>query len=368
LPGLLVSLAALALVIALLDLKKFGQALLQADLRYLLAGSLVALLWLVVRGFFWRTLLQNKTSFKDSFYTVNEGYLLNNILPFRLGEIARALLMSRKSGMNFWQVVPSILIERALDLAFAVSLFLGTLPFVIGVNWARQAAIGIGVVVLLGLLMFYVLARNRQPVLAWVETLGERRPVVKKLAGRRVIAFFDGLAILTDGKLFLTALGWEVLNWLVSVLQFYLFLHAFFPAPTWLPVLFGLGVSALGIAAPSSPGAIGVYEAVLVGALSVFGLDVSIITAFALSMHIISYLETSLIGSYALYKDGESLSSLYMRLDKMEIEGVKPEGETLSGGSTEAEIAEAGIPGAGTNATDPHEGNVTEERASDGKT
>ena len=43
--------------------------------------------------------------------------------------------------------------------------------------------------------------------------------------------------------------------------------------------------------------------------------------AYALSMHVISYLLTGLIGGYALYKDGESLSSLYTRLGKMKSEG-----------------------------------------------
>ncbi|OGN94512.1 MAG: hypothetical protein A2Z71_01295 [Chloroflexi bacterium RBG_13_50_21] len=321
LPGLIVSLAALVVVFSLLDLRKFWQALLQADLRFLSAGALVSLLWLFIRGFVWRTLLQDKASYRDSFFTINEGYLLNNILPFRLGEIARAFLMARKARLNFWQVVPSILIERALDLSFAVGLFLCTLPFVVGVSWAKQAAMGIGIVVLLGLGAIYLLARNRLFVLGWLDRVGQRHRVVKKLAGRRVNAFFDGLAIITDGRLFLKALGWESLNWIAGLLQYYLFLWAFFPQPELLWALFALGVGALGIAAPSSPGAIGVFEAVLVGALVVFGLDASPATAYALSMHVISYLFTGLIGGYGLYKDGESLSSLYTRLGKMKSEG-----------------------------------------------
>jgi len=312
-----VSLVALAIVFSLLDLRKFGQALLQADLRYLLAAILAALLWLFVRGFFWRTLLQNKASYYDAFITVNEGYLLNNILPFRLGEVGRAFLLGRKAHIDFWQVIPSILIERALDLAFAVGLFLCTLPFVIGVAWAKQAAMVTGIIVLLGLGAIYILARNRQRVLDWVNRVGARFPLVNKLAGRRLVAFFDGLAIITDARLFLRALGWEVLNWMVSVLEYYLFLRAFFPAPSLLWVLFALGVGALGIAAPSSPGAIGVFEAVLVGALVVFGVDASPATAFALTVHITSYILTGLLGGYGLYKDGESLSSLYTRLGRM---------------------------------------------------
>jgi uncharacterized protein (TIRG00374 family) len=290
----------------------------------LIPGLLSEILWLIVRGKVWRTLLQNKATYKDAFITVNEGYLLNNILPFRLGELGRAFLIGRKAHIDFWQVIPSILIERSLDLAIAVGLFMSTLPFVIGISWARQAAIAIGIVVLLALGGIYILARNRERVMSWIERLGERWRLVKKLTGRRVVAFFDGLGIITDGKLFLAALGWEGLDWLISILQYYLFLRTFFSAPQLLWVIFALGVGALGIAAPSSPGAIGVFEAVLVGALVIFGLDASPATAFALSLHFANYLLTGLIGGYGLYKDGESLSGLYSRLGRMKSEEGAP--------------------------------------------
>ncbi len=324
LPGLIISLAALAVVFSLIDLRKLGQAIEQADVRFLLIGILSEVLWVLVRGKVWRTLLQNKATYRDAFITVNEGYLLNNILPFRLGELGRAFLIGRKAKIDFWQAIPSILIERALDLAIAVGIFLCTLPFVIGISWAREAALVIGLVVLVGLVGIYILARNRQPVLSWIDRMGERWSLLKKLTGQRVAAFFNGLEIITDARLFLSALGWESLNWLVSILQFYLVMRAFFVSPHALWVIFALGVGSLGIAAPSSPGAIGVFEAALVGALVVFGLDASPATAFALSLHVINYAVTGLIGGYGLYKDGESLSGLYSRLGRLRSEGEPP--------------------------------------------
>jgi uncharacterized protein (TIRG00374 family) len=314
----------LAIVFSLIDLRKFGQAVQQADLRFLVAGLLSEFLWLAVRSFVWRTLLQNKASYKDTFISINEGYLLNNILPFRLGELGRAFLLGRKAHLDFWQVLPTILIERLLDLAIAAGLLLSTLPFVIGVAWAKQAAIITGIAVLVGLVVIYIMARNRQRVVGWVDRLGEHWALVKKLAGQRVSAFFDGLEILTDGKLFLRALLWVALNWIVSFLQYYLFLRAFFPDPHPLWVLFALGVGSMGIAAPSSPGAIGVFEASIVVALLVFKLDASPATAFALTVHFSAYIITGLIGGYGLYKDGESLSSLYTRLGRMKSEGEPP--------------------------------------------
>ncbi|PWB56373.1 MAG: hypothetical protein C3F13_02205 [Anaerolineales bacterium] len=321
LPGLIISVVALVIVFRMLDPKKFVLAVQQANPTFLFLGLLTEILWLIVRGFFWRTLLQKKASYRDAFITVNEGYLLNNILPLRLGEIGRAFLIGRKAHIDFWQVIPSIIIERALDLAFAAGIFLSTLPFVIGVSWAREAAITIAFIVVVGLLGIYILARNRQRVLGWIERLAQRSSMVLKLTGKRVIAFFDGLAIITDSRLFLEALGWETLNWLVAVLQYYLFLRAFFPSPGLLGVLFALGVGALGVAAPSSPGALGVFEAALVVALTGTGVNAATATAFALSVHITSYVLTSLIGGYGLYKDGESLSGMYTRLGKMKTEG-----------------------------------------------
>jgi hypothetical protein len=318
LPGLLVSAAALALVLALIDLDELAAAVRQADLFLLIGGGLITLPWLAIRGLFWRTLLQEKASYRDVFLTLNEGYLLNNILPFRLGEVGRALLLGRRAGLDFWQVLPTILIERTLDLVVTAWLFLGTLPFVAGADWAQQAALITGGVFGGGLLLIYLLARNRPRALALVERLGARWPIVQRLAGQRLTAFFDGLAVLTDLRRFLIALGWSTLNWLLGVFQYYVLLLAFFPdaKPTW--AFFALGAGALGMAAPSSPGAVGVFEAAMVGALALFSPNHSRAAAFAFAAHLFNYLFTGLIGGYALAKEGETLGSLYRRLRNRE--------------------------------------------------
>jgi len=60
LPGLLVSLICLVLIFYLIDLEKFFQAMRQARLGLLLIGASISILWLVVRGAVWQTLLQRK--------------------------------------------------------------------------------------------------------------------------------------------------------------------------------------------------------------------------------------------------------------------------------------------------------------------
>lgn len=319
LPGLVISLIALVIVFTLIEPQKLVDAFRLADYRFVFLSIPFSLGFLFIRSFVWRTLLQEKASYKKVFFTLSEGYLLNNILPFRLGEVGRAFLLSRKSSLGFWEIVPTIVIERAMDIGFASAIFLGALPFAVGADWASNVAILMGAAVIVGLGILYFFARRKEQVADWIDRLSQRVSFLRRLARSEfatapIPAFLSGLSILADGRLFLKATAWMVLDWFIAYLQLQLLLRAFFPEaqPHW--GVFLLGAFALGIAAPSTPGALGVFELVTVGAISVFINDPSRATAFALVNHLFNYLFTGLIGAYALSKEGQSLSSLFSSL------------------------------------------------------
>jgi glycosyltransferase 2 family protein len=311
LPGLLVSVVSLGVVLYFVDLQELGQALLLADYRFIAAGVLVTILWLVVRGKVWQTLLPERVPYKTVFLTLSEGYLLNNILPFRLGEVGRAFLLSRKTPLRFWQVFSSILIERALDMSFATALLLSTLGFVVGGDWARQAAVGVGLVVSIGLLGLYLVVRKQEWVLNVFHKLSARWSILNRFGGKALPAFISGLGVLMDSKRFVKAIVWMVINWTLGVLLYFAYLLAFFPDAQLLWAGFSLGAASLGIAAPSSPGAVGVLELTLVAALSLFNLNPSFAFAFAVTAHFLNYLIIGVLGAYALSKDNETLLGLY---------------------------------------------------------
>jgi uncharacterized protein (TIRG00374 family) len=313
----MISIISLAVVFYLVDLHKLADALRLADYRIVVIAFMLSLLWLAVRGRVWRVLLQDKATLNQTFLTINEGYLLNNILPFRLGEVARAFLLGRKASLEFWGVFSTIIIERTMDLAMAAGVLLSTLPFVIGASWARQAALVAVGIVCLGLGALYLMARYRDGVTRQIEKLTVRWSLLQKLASRHLPAFLSGLAVLTDGRLFLRAILWMLLNWVIAVGQYYAFMWAFFPHAKLLWAAFCLGVVSLGIAAPSSPGAIGVLELSTVGALSLFDLDTSTALALALTTHLANYLITGVLGAYALARDGETLTGLFQRLRRL---------------------------------------------------
>lgn len=311
LPGLAVSLICLAVLLYIVDIRKLVDALRLADYRLVALAVIATLIWLSVRGIVWRTLLRERASFHQIFLTLNEGYLLNNLLPFRLGELGRAFLLGRKANLPFFQVLSSIVIERSLDVAMAVGIVLCTLPFVVGADWAGEAAFGAGGFILLVFIFLFLVARNRQKALTIFENLSQRWSILRKLGSKALPAFFDGLEVLTDGKRFITAVTWMICNWLVAIVQYTFYVYAFFPEAKLLWGAFGLGVVALGVAAPSSPGSMGVLELALVGGLSLFGAEPSTALGCAITIHFFQYLSTGLLGAYALSQDGETLGGLY---------------------------------------------------------
>ncbi len=85
-------------------------------------------------------------------FTTAEGYLLNNFLPFRLGELGRAFLISRKSGLQFGEVLPTIVIERVVDLGISALIFIVALPLMVGSGGSENIGYIVGGVVVVGLL------------------------------------------------------------------------------------------------------------------------------------------------------------------------------------------------------------------------
>jgi uncharacterized protein (TIRG00374 family) len=240
---------------------------------------------------------------------------MNNVLPFRLGELGRAAILGNH-GWGFWRVFSSIIVERAFDMIIAVGLLLSTLALIVDVPGAQQVGIMIGFFVLAGLFALYLLARNQKRVLIWLDNLGTRWPRLIELTRDRLASFLSGLSPLVDFRRFIRILLWITSSWGLAIITHYLILLAFIPEATLLWMVFSIGVTMIGVALPSSPGYIGVYEAAYVGALSVFGVPNENALAFALVDHVIYIGVTGILGAYALLREGQSLAQLFRRVQE----------------------------------------------------
>jgi uncharacterized protein (TIRG00374 family) len=316
-PGFLVSIIVIAAILYFVDFKVMAEAIRKADYRLIAASAVFSFLWMFNRAKVWQTLLRDKPKYIDVLFAASEGYLLNAFLPFRLGEVGRAFLLSRKSGLPFSEILPTIIIERVVDLAFSAAILLMALPYISETQGAAQVGYIVGAVVIVGLVLMYVLARNNKWALDMFHKISARWTFLQRFGGSFLESFLDGLGVLTNGWLFLRFLFWMTLNWIVALVAYYLITLAFFPQakPEWTLLI--LGFAAFGGAIPALPGGFGTFEGAVSGALFIFTGDQSTSLAVALTARLYNYLNSGVIGGIGLMREGQTLSGVYQQLRNM---------------------------------------------------
>ncbi|HMZ08048.1 MAG TPA: lysylphosphatidylglycerol synthase transmembrane domain-containing protein, partial [Anaerolineales bacterium] len=157
LPGALISILLVAAILYFVDFKTMWEAIKHANYRILAGSAVLSFVWLFMRAKVWQTLMRDKPKYTDVLFAAGEGYLLNAFLPFRLGEVGRVFLLSRKSGMTFSEILPTVVIERVMDLLYSAGMLLIGLTFVADAKSSAQIGYVIGSVMIAGLVMMYIL-------------------------------------------------------------------------------------------------------------------------------------------------------------------------------------------------------------------
>lgn len=319
LPGLIISTIAILLLIRFSNWSEVLQAISQINLIWLIPAILLFVVSVGLRAWAWMILLQKKVNYGRVYLTLNEGYLLNNIFPFRLGELGRAFILSETTKLSGFFVLSTIVIERTYDLAIAAGLFLATLPYVFAIDRGQSIAVSVLVIVILGLFGMFALARNRHWIKSKLDDFSLQRFVIRDRIIPRIDSFLSGLGVLAKWDQFFLSVLLMVLSWLFGGLEL-IFLSKSFGVDLeiWM-VGFILGMISLGIAIPSAPAGLGVFEVAAVGAFSLLGLSTSAGLAIAFVFHFISITFTGLVGMYGIFRDGESITGLYQHLQNLRV-------------------------------------------------
>ena len=316
LPGAIISIVAIFFILQLANWKDMSLTFASIQPLNLILAVIINLIALAFRAQAWRVLLEYKPGIVNSYLLINLGYFLNNLFPLRAGEIGRSIFMGRAIKVSPFHVLSTVVIERAFDLAIAAGLLLATLPMAFGFAWAKPVAIITLLVVIIALVLLYLVARNNQQVQRWMEKLAGRWGFVKKYIIPRLGSFFDGLSVLTNPFQFFLSVFWIILTWVFWLVIYYIMLLMIAPhAPVWWAI-FITGIIALGLAIPSAPAGLGVYEAAVVAAISILdpGITASVSLAFAIIVHILQFCITGIFGIICLVREGLSLGSVFTEI------------------------------------------------------
>lgn len=333
--GLAVSAATLALFLLTVDLGRMADALAEANYVYLIPGLALYLVSVFFRTVRWQVMLRHMKpiSVRRLYPVVVVGYMANNLLPMRLGELVRSYYIGEREGVSKTASLATILVERVFDalvllvfiLAIAIFVPLGGLAEgfeeQLGIAWPwLVAAVSVPFVALFGLLV--VLARYPE------RTRVVLRGVLRFLPARLwdtlwglVELFIHGLASMRSPRslalLFvLSAPIWLFETGLFFMVGFAFDLHHVFDS-LWelaLACLLVTSIANIGSSIPAAPGGIGLFELVARETLVLLPLavvDRAVAGAFAAVVHAVLLLSMIVLGQAFLWREHLSLRALW---------------------------------------------------------
>lgn len=300
------------------EYEQLRAALASASWAWLLPMGLIILLDLLVRALRWRVLLSRAApgaSVGELLRLEAIGLAVNNVLFMRLGELARAVLSARRLGVSVPTALASVAIERALDVAALLTIFLAASAAAPG--FAPQA-VRHGAALLLsaavGALVVLAAAETSLAEGGFLERLLRRWPRLHDFVEQLAL----GAAVLRSPSAAAQAAAYSLGLWSVDAGLYWagaraLNLGAIMDYPRAVLALSWAGASS---ALPAAPGAIGTFEAVVRDILVRFGAEPAQGFAYAVVCHAVMYILVTGIGLACLATLGVSLAGLQEDLKK----------------------------------------------------
>ena len=305
--GILVSVVCLAAIFFFIEPALIWEALKSANYGYLFLTAMGIVLFLVVRAWRWRFMLENDIAIAPTFHIQNIGYLVNTYLPFRLGDITQAVLIGSVPPITIARGLSTVVMSRILDMLFIVLLLPLTVSQVDSLPESVQSsALAIGIFTLIAIVVL-IIAANQRPFINKLTTAVFSR--IKKLNTeawvRRIDDLLVGLSSLTHLKSGLILIGFTLFTWLPIIAAYYAGMMAVHLEPTWVMAAFVVCAAAFSVAAPSSPGQVGVFHAGVIFALAnILGQPEAAAASFAFLYHAIMIIVMTTMGLIGLMATG----------------------------------------------------------------
>ena len=296
----------------------------RADYRWVAVATLLSLLVMVQRGWRWGYLLRPIKRIRSAPLVACTfmGWAFTTLLPGRVGEVARPVLLGRREGISKSAAFATVVLERLFDvlsvlLILAIYLLAFPLPPVLdgegaavlaGMRASGIAAVAVVVFVVLVLVASQTWPRRTDAmivfVLSWIPGgFGQRLvPVTHK--------FMQGFAGIKEPRLVVAIAVHSVVIWGNILLTYYLLFLAFDIAVPPYAVLPLVVIIVIGVMVPT-PAAVGSFHAAArIGLATLWGVPNELAISYAIISHAIAFVPTTVIGLLLLGREGLSVGAL----------------------------------------------------------
>jgi glycosyltransferase 2 family protein len=303
--GVALSVAAAWVAIQGVDLAATAAIVGGADLAWLLGVVGIIGSQVLIRSIRWRMILPVQPGHTIAVRRIVPvylvGYLANTVLPARLGEGVRAVLLARREGLPMPDTIGSVVLERLLDI-LTVAILGATAALALGAKGQTLIVALVGLAVAGAALVAVAIAARFLRRSHWGR-LDRARAIVGGL--------LSGASPAGRAPVIARAIVLTVITWLLDAGIYWLVARSLGLDLTPVAAMIISTVAVLSTAIPAAPGYVGTFELAATGALRALGVDAETSLAVAIVTHAVVILTTAVggtIAAVAIARDGLPVS------------------------------------------------------------
>lgn len=289
------------------------EALSEADWRLIPVAIVLYFVGAWLRSMRWGLLLPGyDVPTRTLFGALVVGFTVNNLLPIRMGEVARAYLLSRWRQIPYGSSIASLVVERILDGLSLAALLLVALRFVPAPGYLIVAGFIVTGVFLAGAAVIALASWRASIIVTIADRLTRPLPArLRNMAMRLAENFARSLSLLRGGGRLLRVVVLSLLAWCVELSLFLVLMPGFgIPLNPALALLVGSAAN-FATLVPSSPGYVGTFDGALITVLrDTAGIAAAPATAYAIVVHATLFLPVVVLGTLVLWRSHMSFDQI----------------------------------------------------------
>ncbi len=299
----------MAVIIQGVNLSNLLHKITHASAEWVLLSAAAYIAFFVIRAVRWKIILANNSRFSSLFHIFQIGYLLNNVFPFHIGEVIRALILKEKEDVDVGYGLSSIVIERIMDvvtilvLAIVVTMLLptsqGSQQFLSGT--IRNGAIGFAIAIVI-IIAFTARPHYLLKFLDHTSRISRLSKISDKIK-HLVISVANGLQTMSKKPAnFAGAFSLTFLSWFVNFVGIYFLFNSIGFHIDPFAIFLGFLGTVLLLTLPSTPGYLGTYEGFWIATFLALGFtQIDEVLAVGILSHVIGIAISTVRGLLGLF-------------------------------------------------------------------
>ena len=320
--SLAVGILLLVVLIWWTGIDKIGAAIGSASPLWLAATALIILPAYILRAIRWKLLLlpvKKNIRVSNTFWSTAVGFMVNTLIPIRLGEFVRAYILGEKEETGFGPSFSSIVVERTLDLIGLLSIGIVAM-FLVSANAGLSSLVADvfkAVAVLIGVILAVIIVgiKKEALIIGLLTRIMSKIPLLKRYTARAAdfaSSLIKGLQGLSQTpKMLVANLSLTWILWLTQTSAIYLTFKAFNYPISFVAAILGGVLMSLSHILPATPGYVGSYEVFWALIFTFLGVTENLLLATAVISHLIGLLPTIIIGCVSVVWLGASFEEIF---------------------------------------------------------